>query len=73
VKYDAPNAHADRPRIRTILTRAFPLETHMRAYVSGDVVQDASPRIKEWNKSVRYNFTTTGEGGATREDRLSSQ
>lgn len=46
----------------------------MRAYVCrGDViplVQDASLRIKERNRPVKYNFATTDEGGATREGRL---
>lgn len=58
-------------RTRTIGTRAFPLETHVRAYMCREnVIQDASPRIKERNRPVKYNFAT-GEGGATREGRLS--
>ncbi|TGZ46626.1 hypothetical protein DBV15_04035 [Temnothorax longispinosus] len=42
-----------------------------RVCVPGNVVQDASPRIKERNRPVKYNFATTGEGGATRVGRLS--
>lgn len=32
----------------------------------GNVVPDASPRIKERNRPVKYNFVTTGGDGATR-------
>lgn len=41
----------------------------MRAYVPENV-QDTSPRIKERNRPVKYNFATTGKGGAFREGRL---
>lgn len=41
------------------------------AYAPENVVQDASPRIKERNRPVKYNLATAGKGGAIREDRLS--